>query len=126
MSDSKLSYMLKRHLPAEKGFKEVRKTSKNFNIMHSGAFGDFGMSKETLKGHKNSSYARQSRMRNPSPVATWRFVPSVVWPMGAMHSYLLPRDRFSKDLTDRFLSKHYAEMRFKSSQNHHILFWGSI
>ena len=48
--------------------------------MHSGAFGDFGMSKETLKAHKNSSYARQSRMRNPSPVATWRFVPSVVWP----------------------------------------------
>ena len=25
-------------------------------------------------------------MRNPSPVATWRFVPSVVWPMGATHS----------------------------------------
>ena len=122
-----------------------------FNLMHSGAFGDFGMSKETLKAHKNSSYARQPRMRNPSPVATWRFVPSVVWPLGAthsrssrsaqpesgghlalrtvrslMHSYLLPRDRFSKDLTDRFLSKHYAEMRFKSSKNHHILFWGSI
>ena len=77
--------MVKRYLPAEKGFKDARKAYKNFNIMHSGAFGDFGMSKETLKAHKNSSYARQPRMRNPSPVATWRFKPSVVWPLGATH-----------------------------------------